>query len=409
MDNRVAITGLGIVSPLGNHLEEFRENLLRGNSGISKITRFPTGALESRIAGECRIENRTCKDIKVDFALQASDSAIKDAGLVGDSLRQFYSPEQCSISMGVGLELFDMHDMVRFTENDYRTPSENSGDPCFLQTPGTFGIDEMCRRYSFVSAPAIHVSACAAATDAIGHAFLSIRRGQKKIVLAGGTDSMLNPLGLAGFCKLQAVSTCNEDPAGASKPFDLKRDGFVLGEGAGVLVLENMDSAIDRGARIYGEIVGYGNAFDAYSVSDPHPEGLGACLAMKRAFQMAKINKEQISYINAHGTSTPKNDIVETIAIKKIFGDHARKIPISSTKSMIGHLISAAGAVEMIAAIVCAKVEKVHPTINLHTPDPECDLDYVANECRKHQVEYFQSNSFAFGGQNASLICRINQ
>jgi 3-oxoacyl-[acyl-carrier-protein] synthase II len=211
---------------------------------------------------------------------------------------------------------------------------------------------------------------------------------------------------VGGFCKLNALSTRNDEPGKASRPFDARRDGFVLGEGAGMLVLEDMALAIERGAAIYAEICGYGNSFDAYAVSDPHPEGRGAWQAMKRAVEMAGIDPSQISYINAHGTSTPKNDPIETLAIKRLLGSRAYRVPVSSTKSMIGHLISAAGAVESIAAIICANAGMVHPTVNLEYPDPACDLDYVPQESRKHEVDYFMNNAFAFGGQNAVLVFR---
>ena len=225
-------------------------------------------------------------------------------------------------------------------------------------------------------------------------------------MLAGGADSMLNPMGVGGFCKLNALSTRNDEPQKASRPFDVNRDGFVLGEGAAMLVLENMENAVRRGVDIYAEIVGYGNSFDAYAISDPHPKGRGAVAAMSRALALAAISPESISYINAHGTATLKNDPVETLAIKTLFGRNAYGIPVSSTKSMIGHLISAAGAVEAVASIVCANAGWIHPTINLDNPDPDCDLDFVPGQAREHRVGYFLSNSFAFGGQNATLVFR---
>ncbi|MBU0728936.1 MAG: beta-ketoacyl-[acyl-carrier-protein] synthase family protein [Proteobacteria bacterium] len=407
MTNRVVITGMGVVSPLGNDVNRFRDALLRGDSGIDTITLFPTAALESKIGGKCTLDNYQYKDRKIDFAVYAADAAMNNADQSGIPLQDSHEQDRCGLNIGVGLELFDMLDMVRFSRNQYRIPDEDKNDPCFLQTPGDLCASVLRKRFGFRTVPQIHVSACAAATDAIGNAFLAIRRGQRTMMLAGGTDSMLNPLGLAGFCKLQALSTRNDEPARASRPFDIGRDGFVLGEGAGILVLEDFEFARARQATVYAEIVGYGNAFDAYSVSDPHPEGRGACFAMQRAFEMACLDPVQISYINAHGTSTLKNDVMETRAVRKIFGKHAGTIPISSTKSMIGHLISAAGAVEVIAGIACARVGKVHPTINLDNPDPDCDLDYVAHQSRDHEVEYLLSNSFAFGGQNATLILRI--
>lgn len=407
--NRVAITGMGVVSPLGNSVRQFRDALLLGESGIESISLFPTGELESKIGGQCNLDRYLYKDRKIDFAVFASDEAMKDAKQSAGPVQNVHDQNFCGLSIGVGLELFDMHDMVLFSQNRNRIPDDAKNDLSFLQTPGDLCARVLQKRFGFRSWPQIHVSACAAATDAIGNAFLAIRRGQKTMMLAGGTDSMMNPLGLAGFCKLQALSTRNDEPKRASRPFDIERDGFVLGEGAGMLVLENFESAKARGAKILAEIVGYGNAFDAYSVSDPHPEGRGACFAMDRALATAGLLPEQVSSINAHGTSTLKNDVMETKAIKKIFGESAYSIPISSTKSMIGHVISSAGALELIAGVACANVGKIHPTINLENPDPDCDLDYVADECRDHDVEYILSNSFAFGGQNATLILRIEQ
>ncbi len=402
--NRVAVTGLGVISPLGNSTEEFRNKLLKGESGIKYINIFDPNNLPSKIAGQCHLEKYDYKDRKIDFALEAAKAAIEDAE-DNSGLLSFYAAEKTAFSIGIGLELFDMHDMVQHVNNNYQKPAhENRID--YLQTPGDFCIDVLMRRYQFSLPPAIHISACAAGTDAIGHAFLKIKRGEIKMALTGGTDSMINPLGLGGFCKLNALSTANETPEKASRPFDSNRDGFVLGEGAGMLVLEELESALKRGANIYAEVTGYGNSFDAYSISEPHPEGEGALRAMRKAVVMSNIRPEQISYINAHGTSTPKNDPVETLAIKKLLGDCAYDIPVSSTKSMIGHLISAAGAVEAVATILCAEQNMVHPTINLDNPDSDCDLDYVPHEAREVNIDYFLSSSFAFGGMNSSIVFR---
>jgi 3-oxoacyl-[acyl-carrier-protein] synthase II len=249
-----------------------------------------------------------------------------------------------------------------------------------------------------------HVSACAAGTDAIGAAFRAIAWGRRRWMMAGGADSMINPLGIAGFCSIGATSTANDDPPRASRPFDRRRSGFVLGEGAGVLVLERLDDARARGAKIHAEISGYGASFDAHGISEPHPEGRGAVQAMSRALADARLNPDEVDAINAHGTGTPKNDPVETLAIKRTFGDRARRMPIAATKSMIGHLIAAAGAVEAIAAIACLQASVVHPTINLDDPDPSCDLDYVPHTARDWRQRHVLSNSFAFGGQNASIV-----
>lgn len=402
---RVVVTGMGVVTPLGNTLDSFRQGLLAGRSGIAGITHFNPGSLPSRIAGQCVLERRQFKDRKVDFAIEATRAAIEQAGQRGMPLEQCYELSARGCSMGVGLELFNMADLVTYSCDK----SAGAGRIEFLQTPGDLCVREMAKVFATGLPSAIHISACAASTDAIGDAFLHIARGQARMMLAGGTDSMINPLGVGGFCKLNALSTRNGEPHKASRPFDRTRDGFVLGEGAAVLVLENHDDAIRRGATIHAEIAGYGNALDAGSISEPDPQGRGAAAAMRQALATACLSADGISYINAHGTSTPKNDPAETKAIKAVFGETALKIPISSTKSMIGHLISAAGAVEAVAAIICANAGMIHPTMNLDHPDPECDLDYVPNKARNVDVRHFMSNSFAFGGMNASLVFRVGK
>jgi 3-oxoacyl-[acyl-carrier-protein] synthase II len=292
--------------------------------------------------------------------------------------------------MGVGLELFSMHDYART-----RQPAQTPSDIC---------VHLLSARYHLAAPPMVHVSACAAGSDAIGTAYRHIADGRRRIMLAGGTDSMINPLGVAGFCALSATSTHNHDPAGASRPFDRTRDGFVMGEGAAVLVLENLDDARARGAKIHGEIAGYGTSFDAYKISDPHPEGRGAWQAMSRALTDAGITPADVDAVNAHGTSTPKNDAAESLALKRLFGARASRVPVSATKSMIGHLISAAGAVEAVAALACMARGQVHPTINLRHPDPDCDLDYVPNVARAHAQRFVLSTSYGFGGHNAALL-----
>lgn len=404
--NRVVITGMGAVTPLGNDLAALREGLLCGRSGIRSLSLFPAEDLPTRIAGECQLDMTEYKDRKIAFALAAARSAIDDAHRWGRPIDEIHPPSRRGLSIGIGLELFDMGDMIRFSRNGYAIPETEAGRLDFLQTPSDFCVSLLAGHFDLKHPPAIHVSACAAGNDAIGHAFLGIRRGEATMVLTGGTDSMINPLGVAGFCRLNALSRRNDAPEKASRPFDRDRDGFVLGEGAGMLVLEDYDHALRRRARVLAEVVGYGNSFDAFSVSEPHPEGRGALLAMTRAIRSAAIAPERIDYINAHGTSTPKNDSIETLAIKKLFGPGAARIPISSTKSMIGHLISAAGAVEAVASILCSNAGKVHPTINLDNPDVDCDLDYVAHASRDHKIEFFMSNAFAFGGQNASIVFR---
>ena len=402
MKNRIAVTGIGIVSPLGTELPAFVNKLLEGVSAAGPITIFNPCKLPTRIAAqvdENKIPMRT-KDRKVGFAILAARSAIQDAENSGSLLTK---DERSGLSIGLGLELFSMPDMINHLHGN--TPADF--DPMeFLQTPSDVCVPRICKEHQLKAPPLIHISACSASTDAIGCAFRMIREGKRRWMLAGGTDSMINPMGVGGFCRIQAMTQRNEEPSKASRPFDRDRDGFLLGEGAAMLVLESWEEAVERGARIYAEVAGYGTSFDAHGISEPHPEGEGAMVAMHRALKDANVAAEQITYINAHGTSTPKNDVVETKAIRRVFGKQAESIPVSSTKSMIGHLISAAGAMEIAAAILCAQKNFIHPTINLENPDSGCDLDYVPEGSRKANVSYFLKNSFAFGGQNSALVLR---
>jgi 3-oxoacyl-[acyl-carrier-protein] synthase II len=401
---------MGVVSPLGCDLECFTRGLLAGQSAAGPITIFDPASLPTRIAAEVDADSLPFKtrDRKIAFGIIAARRAIQDAESVGETIKEA-SPQGLGVlSLGLGLELFSMPDMVDFLAEE-KIPENRQGDRLtFLQTPADSVVQAICGEHGLHHPPLLHISACAASTDAIGEGFRLLQEGSAEWALAGGLDSMINPLGLGGFCKIAATTRRNTNPPKASRPFDKKRDGFLLGEGSGLLVLETMEGAEARGARIYAEILGYGNSFDAHGISEPHPEGEGAFLAMQRALKDARLRPEQISYVNAHGTSTPKNDPVETFALRRLLGAHADAVPVSSTKSMIGHLISAAGAVELAGAVLCARVGKVHPTINLETPDPECDLDYVPEGARRHRVEYMLKNSFGFGGQNASLVLRVN-
>ena len=405
---RVVITGVGVVSPLGRELGEFRRSLLSGSAAAAPITVFNPARLPTRIAAQVDAASLPiqAKDRKVAFGLVAAQTALADAD-GGDALpvSEYYDGAGGGLSLGIGLELFSMPDMVEFIG---RGEVPAGADPqTFLQTPSDMCAHLISRRHGLRDPPLVHVSACAAATDAIGTAFRMVRDGRRRWALAGGTDSMINPLGVGGFCAIEATTRRNHEPRRASRPFDRDRDGFLLGEGAGLLVLETFDDARARGAHVYAEVLGYGNSFDAHGISEPHPDGEGALLAMRRALSDAGLQPEDVSYINAHGTSTPKNDVVETRAIRRLFGRHADSVPVSSTKSMIGHLISAAGAVELAAAVLCAEAGWVHPTINLERPDPACDLDYVSEGARRMRVETILKNSFAFGGQNASLVIRM--
>ncbi len=406
---RVVVTGRGVVTPLGNDVETFCDGLLDGRSGIAPITIFDPTTLPTRIAGQAAVpSHHACPlpDRKIAFALEAARQAHDEAW--GPNMIAS-PPPGGGISLGVGLELLSMDDLARWFEPDCVLPEPLVERLSFLQTPSDLCAHLIAERYKLTTPPLLHVSACAAGTDAIGAAYRLVASGRRSWMLAGGADSMINPLGVAGFCTLSATSRRNEEPERASRPFDRTRDGFVMGEGAGMMVLEALDAAEARGAFIFGEIVGYGNSLDAHKISDPHPEGRGAALALSRAIVDAGIEPEQIDAINAHGTGTPKNDPVETLAIKRILATHAAKVPISATKSMIGHLISAAGAVEAIAALECMMRGFAHPTINLNEPDPACDLDYVPHQARRHEQRHVLTCSFGFGGHNAALILKSPQ
>jgi len=401
MRRRVVVTGMGVVSPIGDSVASFSDSLLDGRSGIGPITLFDPVSLPTRVAAEVQWGREMLRDRKITFAQVAAEQALDDA-----AARKTKPRGDGGLSLGIGLELFSMEDMVKSRGNAPRPAASQQERLTFIQTPSDLCVHLISKEHGLCTPPITHVSACAAGTDAIGSAFRMVADGRRDWMLAGGTDSMINPLGLGGFCKLNALSTRNDHPESASRPFDRNRDGFVLGEGAAMLVLEDLEDAKARGANIHAEIIGYGNSFDAHGISEPHPEGRGACQAMKRALDEAGILPASVDAINAHGTSTPKNDPVETSAIKGAFGDRAYRIPISSTKSMIGHLISAAGAVEAVAAIACMQKDSVHPTINLDEPDPACDLDYVPHEARRMDTSIVLSNSFGFGGQNSSILFR---
>ena len=414
MKHRVAVTGMGVVAPTGQSVAEFLESLLSGRSGAGPISIFDPGSLPTRIAAEVQWTSGAAahwsvgaelappclRDRKISFAFEAARQAFDAATACGT-----VPNGEGGLSLGIGLELFSMEDAVAKRRGD-RLPLNRRDRLSFLQTPSDLSVSMLTARFNLTAPPATHVSACAAGTDAIGSAARMIAQGRRRWMLAGGADSMINPLGVAGFCSIGAMSTSNDDPAAASRPFDRRRNGFVLGEGAGLLVLERTSDAAARGATIYAEIAGYGTSFDAHGISEPHPDGRGAFQAMRRALDDAGVEPSAIDCINAHGTSTPKNDAVETLALKRLLGPRAHQVPVCSTKSMIGHLISAAGAVEAVAAIACMNQGWVHPTINLDEPDAACDLDYVPHTARRHEQEYVLSSSFAFGGQNASIVIR---
>ncbi len=405
MNRRVFVTGIGVVSPIGNDIKSFSDALFSGICGFASVTRFDASDLLTNFAAEVKNYSSRYRDIKIEFGLSAAKEAANFANMNNDnSIEEYYQGKKTAIYCGIGLELFSPSDLIEMQQSDFTLPEKKEEQLFYLTTPAALLVQLLSHNMGVTMPPQIHISACAASTDAIGSAYLSIREGNADMILAGGADSMINPMGFAGFTRLGALSERNQSPMSASRPFDISRDGFVLGEGAGFLVLEEEKQAVNRGAKILAEIKGYGNSLDAYNVSDPHPEGKGAIAAMEMAINDAGLNYSNISAINAHGTGTQKNDPVECLAIKKVFKEKCKSIPIIGTKSMIGHLISAAGAVETIASILCLKEQKLHATVNLTTPDPACQLDHVIGNPRQTKLKHILKNSFGFGGQNASLV-----
>jgi 3-oxoacyl-[acyl-carrier-protein] synthase II len=407
MRKRTVVTGLGAVSPLGHSVSELWDGLLSGKSGIGAITRFDTSAYPCRIAGEVKnFDPTSCIDKKevrrMDLAAQygvyASEEAIKDSGLDLTKL----DLDRCGVVIGSGIG-----GIGTFEKQHSTLENEGPGrvSPFFIPMM----IIDMCAglvsiRYGFGGPNYATVSACASSAHAIIDAYRIIERGEADVMIAGGTEATITPTSLAGFCQARALSTRNDAPEKASRPFDKDRDGFVMGEGAAMLVIESLEHAQKRGARIYAEIKGGGMTGDAYHMTAPHPQGSGAKRAMIRALADAGLTTESIDYVNTHGTSTDLGDIAETRALKEVFGDRAYKLMINSTKSMTGHLLGSAGAMELIACIKSIETGIVHPTINLDNPDPECDLDYIPHTKRSAPVRYALSNSFGFGGHNVTLI-----
>jgi 3-oxoacyl-[acyl-carrier-protein] synthase II len=405
---RVVVTGIGTVSPLGTGNAANWDALVNGKSGVGLITRFDVTDMPVKIAGEVKgfnpedfIDKKEIKkmDLFIQYALGAAHFAMEDSGLTITEA----NAERVGVLVGAGLGGLPTIERYHtaFLEGGYKKIS-----PFFIPmliinlAPGHISI-----KYGAKGPNISSVSACATATHSIGDAYHIIARGDADAMIAGGTESTVTPLGIGGFAAMKALcDSRNDSPETASRPFDKSRDGFILGEGAGILVLEEYEAAKKRGARIYAEIAGYGLTGDAYHLTAPAPGGEGAARCMRMALKNAGVNPEQVAYINAHGTSTPMNDLYETMAIKTVFGDYARKLNVSSTKSMTGHLLGAAGGVE--AVFTCMAMDKgiVPPTINYTEPDPECDLDYVPNTARQVRVEYAMSNNFGFGGTNASLL-----
>jgi 3-oxoacyl-[acyl-carrier-protein] synthase II len=418
---RVVITGMGCVTPLGVKVEQLWKNLMAGASGVGLTTVFDASRFPTKISAEVR--DWTIADEGQDeklwsfcgrhtrFAAGAAVQAMRDAGLekgLGD-------PTRLGVYLGSGE---GQQDFDAFTSMMMAAIEGDSLDVAKFTKLGLETLHPLSEVEQEPNMPAGHLAgmfdaqgpnlncltACAASSQAIGEAVELVRRGDADVMLSGGTHSMIHPFGVTGFNLLTALSTRNDEPTRASRPFDRDRDGFVLGEGAAMVVLEELEHAKRRGAKIHGELLGYGSTADAYRITDTHPEGRGASSCIRLALQDAGIGLEDIHYINAHGTSTSVNDRVETLAIKHVFGPHAHKIPVSSTKSMMGHLIAAAGATELIVCLLAIRDGVLPPTINYEEPDPDCDLDYVPNKAREARCDRALSNSFGFGGQNISLV-----
>ncbi len=406
---RVVITGVGMITPLGIGVEQSWNGLLAGRSGIRKITQFDAANFPTRIAGEVAgfnpeeyIEPKEIKkmDRFIHLAVAAAQMAMSDSGLkITDK-----NAERAGVIIGSGiggLRTIEHYHSVLLEKGPRRIT------PFFIpMLVVNLASGQISIRFGAKGPNSAVVTACATGSHAIGDAFKIIQRGDADAMIAGGTEAVITPLGIGGFNAMRALSTRNDEPEKASRPFDMDRDGFVMGEGAGVIILESLETALERGAGIYAEITGYGMAADAYHITSPSPNGEGAARCMKMALQDAGVDPSVVNYINAHGTSTKAGDEIETYAIKTVFGEYAYKIPVSSTKSMTGHLLGAAGGVESVISILSIKDDIIPPTINLDTPDPECDLDYVPNRARRTTVNYALSNSFGFGGTNACLLFR---
>lgn len=406
---RAVVTGLGAVTPIGNDPEAFWANALVGTSGIGEITAFDASELPVRIGGEVKdwepttvIPPREARrlDRFAQLFWYAADQALGDAALSFTEGDDDCYRAGVLVGSGIGGILSFQDGMDTMRSRGYNRVSPYVITQIIPNMAG--GVVSIA--YNLYGPNIAVVTACAASANALGDAAEIIRRGDADVMIAGGAEAAIGEFPYAGFSQSRALSTRNDDPAGASRPFDADRDGFVMGEGAAVLVLEERERALGRGAHIYAELVGYGMSADAYHITLPRPGGRGAAIAMKRALTGAGIAPSDVHYINAHGTSTPANDVTETAAIKLVFGDHAHRVPISSTKSMTGHLLGGAGALESIVCVLAIRDNIVPPTINYTTPDPECDLDYVPNDARKVDVDYAMTNSFGFGGHNVALI-----
>jgi 3-oxoacyl-[acyl-carrier-protein] synthase II len=406
---RVVVTGLGVISPVGNDVETFWTSLIAGKSGIGRVTRFEPGDFRTQIAAEVKnfdaslyMDKKEVRrtDLYVQYAIAAASQALEGSGL--DLAAEDATRIGVIIGTGIGgIATFEEQTELMLAKGPSRV------SPFFIPMMiANMASGQVSIQFGLKGPNTTTVSACASGAHAIGEAFQAIQDGQADVMVTGGSEATITKMAMAGFCALKAMSTRNDEPERASRPFERDRDGFVMGEGAGVLVLEEFERAVRRGATILAEVVGYGSTGDAYHITAPPPEGEGAARAMAMALHDAGLAPDDIDYINAHGTSTDLNDKYETAAVKSVFGAHAQRLAISSTKSMTGHLLGAAGGVEAVATVLTIARDLLPPTINLENRDPDCDLDYVPNEARPGRVRAALSNSFGFGGHNVSLAIR---
>jgi 3-oxoacyl-[acyl-carrier-protein] synthase II len=409
-DRRVVITGMGVVSPVGNTVETFWENLKEGNSGVGRVTRFDVSPYPTQVVAEAKdfeplnyFDQRKMRrlDMHQQYAIAASCDAVEDSGMDLDKTDRTRIGVIIGTGIG-GISTFEDQMKVLMTKGPKRV------SPFFIPMlicDMSSGLVAM--RFGLKGPNYAATSACASATHAMSDAYWVIRRGEAEVIISGGCEDAICEISWAAFCAERAMSTgFNDQPSKASRPFDGKRDGFVMGEGAGVLIFEELQHALKREAKIYAEVLGSGMSADAYHITMPDPEGEGAAKAMERALAGSQVQPEMIDYINTHGTATPLGDTSETKAIKRVFGEHAYKISINSTKSIIGHLLGAAGGVELIATLMSIKTGVIHPTLNQEEADPECDLDYTPNVKKEREVNYALLNSFGFGGHNVSMVVK---
>lgn len=406
---RVVITGIGAITPIGTGKDNFWNSLLEGKSGIGPLTRFNPENHDAKIAAEVSdfnpqdfIDKKEAKrmDRFTQFAVAATSLAIKDANIDLEQLNR----ERIGAIIGSGIGGIDT---LEAEKDKYMEKGPKRVSPLFIPMMiSNMAAGQVSMAFGLKGSSMTITTACASATHAIGESYRMIKHGYQDMIITGGTEASITPLSVAGFCSMKALSTRNDEPSKACRPFDKERDGFVMGEGSGILILEELEHALNRGATIYAEVIGYGATSDAFHITQPDPEANGARTAMKLALDDGKVEYNQVGYINAHGTSTYFNDKLETLAIKDLFKEHAYNINISSTKSMTGHLLGAAGGIEAIATALALKGGMIPPTINYDNPDPECDLNYTPNKAVKREINYAMSNSLGFGGHNASILLK---